>query len=83
MIRSLIRLLRIMLREKPVKPKPIARYRVTLDLAKVRPDLAVADVPAYLMKIGFTPTTRANVWKTKEPRLSVLPHEAILQKEEL
>jgi hypothetical protein len=83
MLLSLLRLLRIVTRDKPARLKPVVRYRATLDLAKVRPGMSREDVPAWLMKMGFTPTAKPEVWKTDEEKLSRLPPAAILKREKL
>ncbi len=83
MLMMIFRLLRIVSRDKPVKFKPVVRYRVTLTMAKVKPGMAAEDVPAWLMKIGCTPTAKPNVWKTDETRLARIPRAAIVSSEKL
>jgi hypothetical protein len=83
MIGSLARLLRIVFRDRPVELKPGVRYRATLDMAKVRPGAAEADVKNWLMTMEFTPTGKDNVWKADERVLRRLPREAILKAEKL
>jgi hypothetical protein len=83
MIGSLARLLRIVFRERPVELKPGVRYIATLDLAKVRPGMDEADVRNWLMRIGFSPTGQADVWKADEQHLSRLPKASIRRTEKL
>ena len=83
MIASIVRMLRIIFRERPVELKPGARYAATLDLAKVRPGMAEADVREWLLKMGFTPTSKPHIWKAAEPYLSRLPKGSILAAEKL
>jgi hypothetical protein len=58
MLGSIARLFFILSRERPVKLMPGVRYRATLDLSKVHPGMQEADVRNWLMKIGFTPTSK-------------------------
>ena len=81
MMASLVRLLAIVFREKPVQLKPGVRYVATLDLSKVRPGTGEAQVREWLMKMGFTPTGKPNVWKADEKFLSRLPAGSILKAE--
>jgi len=83
MIASIVRLLRIVFRERPVELKPGARYLATLDLSKVRPGMAEADVRNWLMTMGFTPTSKPAEWKAAEPYLSRLPKGSILSAKKL
>jgi len=83
MVASIVRLLRIVFRERAVELKPGARYIATLDLAKVRPGMPEAEVRNWLMKMGFTPTTKPDVWKAAEPYLSRLPKGSIVRAEKL
>lgn len=83
MLGSFARLFAIMLRERPVQLKPGVRYRATLDLSKVRPGLALADVNNWLMTMGFTPTSKADIWKAEERFLRRLPAGSILKAEKL
>ena len=83
MIGSLARFLKIVFRERPVELKPGARYTATLDLAKVRPGKDKTDVANWLMKMGFTPTSKPDVWKAEERFLSRLPKGGILTKQKL
>ena len=83
MLGSLVRFFAIIFREKPVQLKPGVRYRATLDLAKVRPGVASVDVSEWLMKMGFTPTSRPEIWKSDESHLSRLPRGSILKAEKL
>ena len=62
---------------------PGARYLATLDLSKVRPGMAEADVGNWLMKMGFTPTSKPAEWKAAEPHLSRLPTGSILSAKKL
>jgi hypothetical protein len=83
MLASLVRLLRIVFRERPIELKPGVRYRATLDLAKVKPGMRPADVRNWLMTLGFSPTGKENVWKADEKHLSRLPKGSILKAEKL
>ena len=83
MIVGILRFLRIVFRERPVELKPGVRYRATLDLAKVKPGAAEADIRNWLMTMGFTPTAKPNVWKTDEQHLSRLPRSSIVRAEKL
>ena len=83
MIANIVRLLRIVFRERPVELKPGVRYRATLDLAKVRPGKSEADVRNWLMTMGFSPTGKPEVWKADEAHLSRLPQGSILRAEKL
>ncbi len=83
MIALLFKLLKIAGREKPATIKAGVRYRVTLDLPKVKPGMAAADVPAWLAKMGFTPTAKPNVWKAYETHVARLPREAVVRSERL
>ena len=91
MIASLARLLSIIFRERPVELKPGVRYRVTLDLERVRTGMAAAggkgstaaDVSNWLLSMGMTPTSQANVWKAEERFLRRVPKAAILRAEKL
>jgi hypothetical protein len=67
--------------ERPIQLKPGVRYIATLNLAKVRPGMNESDVREWLMKLGFTPTAKPNVWKADERFLSRLPQESILKAE--
>jgi hypothetical protein len=49
----------------------------------VRPGLSEDDARAWLMTMGFTPTTKPQVWKAAEPHLSRLPKGSILKAEKL
>ena len=80
---ALLRLLRIALRDKPPKIKAASRYHVTLDMAKVRPGLSRAETYDHLTRIGFTPTTKPDVWKTWEKGLTRVPRSSILKTEKL
>jgi hypothetical protein len=80
---ALVRLLRIALRDKPPKIKASSRYYVTLDMAKVRPDLSRAQTYDHLLRIGFTPTTKPDVWKVWERGLSRVPKDAVLEVKKL
>jgi hypothetical protein len=83
MIGSILRFLRIVFRERPVELKPGVQYSATLDLAKVRPGMAEADVRNWLMTMGFTPTGKAEVWKADEKHLSRLPKGSIRKAQKL
>ena len=61
--------------------KPGVRYIATLDLTKVRPGLHEADVREWLLKAGFTPTIKPNVWKADEVFLARLPAGSLLKAE--
>ena len=81
MLASFVRLLSIMLRQRPIQLKPDVCYIATLDLSKVRPGLRETEAREWLMKIGFTPTAKPNVWKADERFLSRLPAASILKAE--
>jgi hypothetical protein len=83
MIASIVRLLRIIFRERPIELKPGVRYRATLHLAKVRPGMSESDVRNWLMTMGFSPTAKPEVWKADEKHLSRLPRESIAKAEKL
>ena len=83
MLASILRLLQIVFRERPVQLKPGVRYAATLDLTKVRPGLPEADVRNHLMTMGFTPTANPNVWKADEKLLSRLPRPSLLKAQKL
>ena len=63
--------------------KPGVRYSATLDLASVRPGMDEADVRNWLMTMGFSPTSRPDVWKADEKHLSRLPRASILKAQKL
>ena len=71
--------------------KPGVRYRVTVDLEKVRTRIpgvggqpaTAADVNNWLMKMGLTPTTQPNVWKADAGYLRRVPKDAILSAQKL
>jgi hypothetical protein len=79
----IVRLLRLGLRDKPTRLKMPDRYRVTLDLRRIRPASDHLSVPEWLLKMGFSPTTEPDVWKTNEDRLGRVPQNAILKAEKL
>ncbi len=83
MIASIVRLLRIVFRERLVELKPGIRYSATLDLSKVRPGMHELDVRNWLMTMGFSPTAKPDVWKAYEQHLSRLPKASILRAEKL
>ena len=76
-------LIRMLFREKPETQQMRTRYRVTLDMTKVRPGKTQGDAVSYLMKIGFHPTGQPNVWKAEERQLGGLPKSSILKSEKL
>jgi hypothetical protein len=80
---ALVRLIRIALRDKPPKIKASDRYHVTLDMTKVRPDLSRAETYDHLLRIGFTPTAKPDVWKAWERGLSRVPKNSILELKKL
>lgn len=81
MVKSIVRLLAILFRERPVELKPGVRYLATLDMAKVRPGMGEADVRNHLMRIGFTPTSKPDVWKADESYLRRVPRASIRKAE--
>ncbi len=83
MIGLLFRLFRILNRDKPVTFKPTNRYRVTLDMGKVRPGTAGADLGPWLARMGFSATAKPDVWKVFEQNLGRVPKQAILKTEKL
>ena len=91
MIVPLLRLLRIIFRERPVELKPGVRYRVTLDMERVRSGMPApggrsgtdGDVSNWLMTMGMTPTAKPNVWKAEERFLRRVPKAAIVKAEKL
>ena len=76
-------LIRLLFREKPETQQMRTRYRVTLDMTKVRPGMAEGAAVSYLMRIGFTPTGQPNVWKADERLVGGLPKSSILKSEKL
>jgi hypothetical protein len=76
---ALVRLLRIALQDKPPKIKASSRYYVTLDMTKIRPGLSRAETYDHLLRIGFTPTSKPDVWKAWERGLSRVPKNSILE----
>ena len=91
MIASIARLLAIIFRERRVELKPGVRYRVTLDLERVRAGMpaaggkkvSAADVSNWLMNMGMTPTSQDHVWKAEERFLRRVPKSAIPKAEKL
>jgi hypothetical protein len=84
LISPFIRLLRIiLLRERKPKIKATDRYHVTLDMKKVLPGSSEFDANEWLMRLGFKPTARPNVWKAWEKQLQRLPRESVLKTEKL
>src|SRR4051812_7999494 len=83
MLFSLLRLLGILTREKPETQQMRGRCRVTLDMNKVRPGMSEGDAINYLMKLGFSPTAKPNVWKADENYVARLPKACVLKSEKL
>jgi len=81
MLYSLLSFLRIVSRERPGKNdlKPEKRFRLTLDLKKVRPGARDGDVSDWLMKLGLVPTGNPSIWKATQSALSRVPKAAIVK----
>jgi hypothetical protein len=83
MFKALVRLLMVQGRKREPDAKMEKRYRVTLDLKKVRPGSSEADVSNWLMKLGLVPTGNPAVWKAGQAVLGRVPKSAIIKSEKL
>ena len=83
MFAALIRLLGVQSRKRAPDPKSEKRYRLTLNLKKVRPGASEADVNDWLLKMGLTPTGNPAIWKARESVMARVPKGAVMKSEKL
>jgi len=91
MLGSLARFLSIVFRQRPPKLKVDRRFKVTIDMEKLRgripakgdSSVSLGDVQNWLMKMGFSPTAKPDVWKAGETAAGRLPKAALIKSERL
>ncbi|HET6249131.1 MAG TPA: hypothetical protein VFE47_15665 [Tepidisphaeraceae bacterium] len=79
----LIRLLMVQSRKRAPDPKLEKRFRLTLNMKKIRPGATEADAADWLMKMGLQPTGNPSIWKARESLVARVPKGAVMKSEKL